>query len=90
MKPSDFEVSTDDNGKRFNYKVTYELTKNHQGLRNEQFEPEGGRMYETRTPLCPVKSFIKYLDKRNPKCEACGNVQVTHLLIMEFGLKGNF
>jgi len=70
MKPSDFEVSTDDNGKRFNYKVTSELTKNHQGLRNEQFEPEGGRMYETRTPLCPVKSFIKYLDKRNPECEA--------------------
>jgi len=70
MKPSDFEVSTGDNGKRFIYKVTSELTKNHLGLRNEQFEPERGRMYKTWTPLCPVKSFIKYLDKRNPKCEA--------------------
>ena len=89
MKSIEFEVSTDDNGKRFIYKVTSELTKKHQGFRNEQFETEVGRMYKTRTPLCPVKSFIKYLDRRNMKCEACGNVQVNHLLIMTFGLKGN-
>ena len=88
MKPRDFEVSTNDNGKRFIYKVTSELAKNHQGLCNEQFEPEGVGMYKTRTPLCPVKSFIKYLDRRNPKCEACGNVQVKYLLIMKFSLKG--
>ena len=88
MKPSYFGVSTDDNGKRFIYKVTSELTKNHKGLRNEQFEPEVCRMYKTRTPLCPVKSFIKYLDRRNLKCKVCGNVQVNHLL-MTFGLKGN-
>jgi len=69
MKPSDFEVSTDDNGKRFICKVTSDLTKNHQGLCNEQFEPEGGRMYETGTQR-PVKSFIKYLDKINPMGEA--------------------
>lgn len=47
-----------------------ELTKNHQEIRNEQYEAEGGRMYETKTQMCPVQSFLKYIRKKNPNCDA--------------------
>ena len=29
-----------------------------------------GRMYATDTPMCPVASFLKYLNKRHPDCAA--------------------
>jgi hypothetical protein len=45
-----------------------EVTKHHQGVDNEKYEPEGGRIYATRTIVCPVSSFQKYLSKLNPKC----------------------
>ena len=40
MKPDDFETKTDDDGKQYICKVTSELTKNHQGVESEDFEPE--------------------------------------------------
>ena len=70
MKPSDFEVSIDDSGKHYVHKTVSEVTTNHQGVDNENYEPEGGRMYATGTILCPVSSFQKYLSKLNPKCNA--------------------
>ncbi|CAG2234023.1 KCTD1_15 [Mytilus edulis] len=70
LKVSDFDILTDDSGKRYVSKVTSELTKNHQGDQTEEFEPEGGRMYETKTAMCPLASFVKYLEKRNPNCSA--------------------
>jgi len=70
MSPKDFEVRTDDSGKHYVCKVSSELTKNHQGICNEQYEAEGGRMYETKTQMCPVQSFLKYIRKRNPNCDA--------------------
>lgn len=68
MKPDHFKTKTDDDGKQYICKVTSELTKNHQGVELEDFEPEGGRMYATDTPMCPVASFLKYLNKRHPHC----------------------
>lgn len=53
MKPDDFETKTDDDGKQYICKVTSELTKNHQGVESEDFEPEGGQMYATDTPNVP-------------------------------------
>ena len=70
MKPDDFETKTDDDGKQYICKVTSELTKNHQGVESEDFEPKGGRMYATDTPMCPVASFLIYLNKRHPDCAA--------------------
>ncbi|CAC5361877.1 KCTD1_15 [Mytilus coruscus] len=48
LKVSDFDILTDDSGKRYVSKVTSELTKNHQGDQTEEFEPEG----EKRNPNC--------------------------------------
>ena len=70
MKSDDFETKTDDDGKQYICKVTSELTKNHQGVESEDFEPKGGRMYATDTPMCPVASFLIYLNKRHPDCAA--------------------
>ena len=68
MKPSDFEVSKDDSGKHYVHKTVSEVTKHHQGVDNENYEPEGGRIYATGTIVCPVSSFQRYLSKLNPKC----------------------
>ena len=47
-----------------------EVANNHQGVDNEDYEPEGVRMYATGTFFCPVSSFQKYVSKLNPKCNA--------------------
>lgn len=65
LRPSDFEVSMDDEGKEYIRRTSSEVTNNHQGMDDEDYEPEGGRMYVTVTPRCPVTSFKKYLEKRN-------------------------
>lgn len=74
MKPSDFEVQKDDIGRRFVCKVTSERDKNHQGnskQKKQRREPKGARMYEkVNKRRCPVESFLKYLSKRNPNCDA--------------------
>jgi len=51
--------------KEYIRRTSSEVTKNHQGVDDEDYEPEGGRMYATVTPRCPVTSFKKYLEKRN-------------------------
>ncbi|CAC5389499.1 unnamed protein product [Mytilus coruscus] len=51
MKPSDFQISEDDEGKEYVHKMSSEVTKNHQGVEEEEFEPEGGRIYATAN-LC--------------------------------------
>lgn len=65
MNPSDYEIVVDDEGKEYVHRTSSEVTKFHQGIEDEDYEPEGGRLYATRTPLCPVASFRKYLSKRN-------------------------
>jgi hypothetical protein len=69
LKVSDFEISRDETGRQYVWKKTSEQTKNHTGITNEN-EGEGARMYETGTKMCPVRSFEKYLGKRNPACDA--------------------
>ena len=70
MRSHDFEVTHDDDGKQFIRKLSSEATKNHQGDIVDDFEPEGGRIYATGNALCHVASFIKYLGKLNPNCDA--------------------
>ena len=58
LKRSDFVVKTDSTGAKFVSKVVDELTKNH---REDDEAEEGGIMYATEGPFCPVGSFEKYL-----------------------------
>ena len=63
LKKSHFRVFKDASGKKYVAKVVDELTKNH---RENDKEEEGGMMYETEGPFCPVASFEKYLQHLNP------------------------
>ena len=66
LKKSHFVVLVDASGKKFGTKVVDELTKNHR----ENDKPEqGGMMYATKGPFCPVASFGKYLKHLNPQNE---------------------
>lgn len=66
LKKSDFAVKTNDKGVKYVTKISDELTKNHR----EDNEPEeGGSMYETGGPFCPVASFEKYIGHLNPNNE---------------------
>ena len=63
MKKYHFRVFKDASGKKYVAKFVDELTKNH---RENDKEEEGGMMYETEGPFCPVASFEKYLQHLNP------------------------
>jgi hypothetical protein len=63
LKKSHFAVMVDASGKRFVTKVVDELTKNHR--ENDEAE-QGGIMYATDGPFCPVASFDKYLRHLKP------------------------
>ena len=63
LKKSHFRVFKDASGKKYVAQVVDELTKNHQ--ENDK-EEEGGVMYETEGPFCPVASSEKYLQHLNP------------------------
>jgi hypothetical protein len=52
------------NGVKYVAKTVSELTKNHQGILNEE-EGTCAKMYEIGSSLCPVKACEKYLSKRN-------------------------
>jgi hypothetical protein len=65
-----FAIETDNLGKRYICQIRSEVTKNHQGLSSVDTDSKTVRMYETTTDNCPVKSFVKYLSKRHPKCES--------------------
>lgn len=64
LKVDEFKVDSDHKGQMYVCKLTTELTKNHQGTSNET-EGTGGMMYVTGTDRCPVRSFVKYLEKCN-------------------------
>jgi hypothetical protein len=49
-----------------------ELKKNHR--ENDEAE-QGGMMYATEGPFCPVASFEKYLQHLNTTMNSCFNVQ---------------
>lgn len=51
--------------KEYVRRTSSEVTKNHQGVDDEDYEPEGGRVYATGTHRCPVTSFKKSVEKRN-------------------------
>jgi hypothetical protein len=58
LKKNDFLVHTDSAGTKYVLKIIDEMTKNHR--ENDEAE-EGGVIYETGSPFCPVASFEKYL-----------------------------
>ena len=62
LKKSDFRFCKDASGKKYVAKAVDELTKN----QRENDKEEGGMMYETEGPFCPVASFEKYLQHLNP------------------------
>ena len=65
LKISDFSIKSNDSGIRYIVKEKDELTKNR---RENDEAQEGGIMLETGKENCPVKSFLKYLEKLNKKC----------------------
>ena len=66
LKRSDVVLKTDSTETKFESKVNDELTKNH---REDDGAEEGGIMYATGGPFCPVASFEKYLQHLNPQNE---------------------
>ncbi|CAC5398751.1 unnamed protein product [Mytilus coruscus] len=61
-----FAVKCGADEKLYVYKVIDERTKNHQ---SDSELSSDGRMYEiTDGERCPVKSFVKYIRRLNPKC----------------------
>ncbi|CAG2191001.1 unnamed protein product [Mytilus edulis] len=66
LKRKHFAVKRGADDKLYVYKVIDEQTKNHQ---SDSELSSDGRMYEiTDGERCPVKSFVKYIRKLNPKC----------------------
>ncbi|CAG2232416.1 unnamed protein product [Mytilus edulis] len=62
----DFAVQPDPEGTLYIYKTHDELTKNHQ---TDSEKSSDGRMYEIKgSDRCPVRSFVKYIRRLNPKC----------------------
>ncbi|XP_072179847.1 uncharacterized protein [Diadema setosum] len=65
MKPSDFSVQTDENGRRYLRKRDC-LTKNR---RENEDESSMGLMFEVPTSeKCPLKSYLTYVSKLNDNC----------------------
>ena len=61
LKEEDFCIETDSSGVRYVCKVKDELTKNR---RENDEAQETQTMFETGGPLCPVRSFEKYLSHK--------------------------
>lgn len=70
LTPSMFQIKTDDCGKQYICQVQSEVTKNHQGLSSTDMNNKTIRMYATGDTFCPVKSYVKYIAKRNHECAA--------------------
>lgn len=66
LSVSDFVIKTGTDNIKYVQKITSEHDKNHQGnTTNSDIEGTGVKMYATGNDICPVKSFEKYLSKRN-------------------------
>ena len=65
LEKDSFSFATDSSGKKYVFQVKDEMTKNR---RENDEAKDGGYMYERPDDvMCPVKSFVKYLSKLNPK-----------------------
>lgn len=69
LKRDEFAFRKDDSGREYVVKTSSESDKNHPGERLVSGETEGGRMYATQYPNCPVASFRKYVSKLHPSCD---------------------
>ena len=68
MTKSTFAVGADAAGRKFIYKVSDELDKNHGANDNDFDTISEGVLYEVPNhPLCPVKSFETYISHLNPE-----------------------
>ena len=63
MTKQSFTVNVDSSGKKYVAQDKDELDKNHRADTVPDDTIGEGRMYETGGPLCPVRSFEKYLSK---------------------------
>ncbi|XP_061185668.1 uncharacterized protein LOC133193750 [Saccostrea echinata] len=69
MKPTDFQICADSEGRRYVGSNVSRLTKNHREAIGDH-DNTAARMYEKPgNPACPVSSFEKYISKLNPACE---------------------
>ena len=68
LKKDHFVVATDSDGRQYVTQAVDELTKKTRED-NQSSRTDAGRMYETSTDQCPVRSFMKYKSKLNPECE---------------------
>ena len=68
LKKDHFVVATDSDGRQYVTQAVDELTKMTRED-NQSSGTDAGRMYETSTDQCPVRSFMKYRSKLNPECE---------------------
>ncbi|XP_020774627.1 uncharacterized protein LOC110154921 [Boleophthalmus pectinirostris] len=74
LEEDSFGLAVDEDGRRFVYlKALGQYHKSRSGAwgkRKDADEDTRPRMYETGTPLCPYASFVQYVSKRNPLCNA--------------------
>ena len=66
QKKTDFSIFSDDSAHEFIKQSRDEKNKNHSEFDNE--ESIGGRIFATKSKLCPVINFKLLLSKLNPKC----------------------
>lgn len=67
LTPGHFAVSSDATGRQFLYQAKDEMRKNRRD--DDDCRSDGGRIYAIEgSPLCPVKSYLKYVSKLNPAC----------------------
>uniref|UniRef100_A0AAV2KYQ4 BTB domain-containing protein n=1 Tax=Knipowitschia caucasica TaxID=637954 RepID=A0AAV2KYQ4_KNICA len=72
LEEDSFGVTVDEDGRRFVYlkALGHKSRSGAWGKRRDTEEDTRPRMYETGTPLCPYASFVRYVSKRNPMCNA--------------------
>ena len=70
MKPSDLEIKTTTSGLKY-FILKERATKNHAGgLNDNEDETQSTMMAWPGQPRCPVACVEKYLEKREPLCDA--------------------
>ena len=64
-----FVMATDSYGRQYVTQAVDEFKSNKTLEDNQSSRTDAGRMYETYTDKCPVRSFMKYRSKLNPESE---------------------